>query len=96
MSHQDPRTMLPSQERSYLRDLFVKKLFASLNPFSLKPNFGVMDALKELRGISRSETVEVAFDEAEREFDRKYPLRWSNEKQCCYRIVDGERVYPTK
>jgi len=88
--------MLPSQERSYLRDLFVERFLANLSLFDLKPRFSIGEALKEFRGISSDETVEASFAEAELKFERRYPLGWSNEKSCAFRTIDGEKVYSSR
>ena len=88
--------MLPSQEKAYLRDLFVKRLLVNLSLFDLEPRFSIGEALKEFRGVSSDETVEASFAEAELEFERRYPLGWSNEKSCAFRTINGERVYSSR
>ena len=92
----DPQMMLPSQEKAYLEGAILERLLEKLGLFDLKSRYTLGDALKEFREVSRRERIEEAYARAEAEFERKYPLEWSNEKSCAFRVIDGKRVYSSR
>lgn len=85
----DFRKMLPSQARAELLRVLVEKLEGAPLSFRSDPMFTYTDALGMFRdeaGTYVSTILHETFEAAQREYDRRHPKHWDNEKQMAFRV----------
>jgi hypothetical protein len=82
--------MLPSAAKKVFFDYFMRRLEAASLDYSANPTYREIDALEEIyntynTGSWECNAAKEAYSKAVDEYERRYPLCFSNERQCAFR-----------
>jgi hypothetical protein len=94
----DVRTMLPGAATAALTEWLLEQLETTQLSYAsgLRPLYTYAHALGDTDGLGcgwARGKVHDCFEQALQQFNRRYPLGWSNQNQCAYRTrPDGTIV----
>lgn len=86
----DVSAYLPSAAKKALFDYFLGRLETADLNWRAYPTYSELDAIQEIHATYTFSSWECsaakeAYYKAVDEYERRYPLCWSNERQCAYR-----------